>query len=176
MGSLRTALLAAEASGQESFRLRLRQREKTTPLLLDWSQGQSSTDGSTGWPSWARRAKPCARAQQGKAGTDISHSPLLIDDEFLGRRKDRLLAFLGTLCILIFLSVLPWEKCKAMPFDFYFLGKAPHPPKTPLLLYQLLFYYFDILGFELRASRLLGRCPTTWATLPAIFLCWVCSK
>jgi hypothetical protein len=30
-----------------------------------------------------------------------------------------------------------------------------------------------VLEFELKASCLLGRCSTTWATPPSPFLCWV---
>jgi hypothetical protein len=30
------------------------------------------------------------------------------------------------------------------------------------------FFFLAILGFELGASLLLGRCSTTWATLPAL--------
>jgi hypothetical protein len=42
-----------------------------------------------------------------------------------------------------------------------------------LYFYLFIYLLFVALGFELRASRLLGRHYTAWAILPALFLCWV---
>jgi hypothetical protein len=39
--------------------------------------------------------------------------------------------------------------------------------------FVLFCFVFLVLEFEIRASPLLGRCSTTWATPPALFLCWV---
>jgi hypothetical protein len=33
----------------------------------------------------------------------------------------------------------------------------------------LVFFFLSVLGFELRTSLLVGRCCTTWATLPTLF-------
>jgi hypothetical protein len=35
---------------------------------------------------------------------------------------------------------------------------------------NFLFFFFVVLGFKLQASVLLGRCSTTWATLPVLIL------
>jgi hypothetical protein len=48
----------------------------------------------------------------------------------------------------------------------------PTPPQHVFFLsfvFVLSIYYFVVLEFELRASCWLGRCSTTWATLPAFF-------
>jgi hypothetical protein len=37
---------------------------------------------------------------------------------------------------------------------------------------NLFFFFLVVLGLELRISHLLGRWSTTWATLPALFLCF----
>jgi hypothetical protein len=37
------------------------------------------------------------------------------------------------------------------------------------------YFFFSTLGFELRASCLLGKYSTTWATPPDFFFCWVFS-
>jgi hypothetical protein len=51
-----------------------------------------------------------------------------------------------------------------LSFYFFFL---PFPPS--FLPSFLPFFFFPVLGFESRASRLLGQNSTTWATSPGLF-------
>jgi hypothetical protein len=66
-----------------------------------------------------------------------------------------------------------WMKNDLVKEAFCFLTNGiMHGSLTPcniiLDFYFYLFIYFAVLGFELRASRLLDRRSTTWATPPAL--------
>jgi hypothetical protein len=41
---------------------------------------------------------------------------------------------------------------------------------VPLTYFSILFFFWAVLGFELRASRLLDRCPITYAALPTLLI------
>jgi hypothetical protein len=68
--------------------------------------------------------------------------------------------FLKVLNVLLLLEII------AMNNSSYF---SPTSDFFYLSLY-LGIYLFAVLVFELRASYLLGRCSTTWATPPALFI------